>query len=69
MLGNHNLNTFSTVTIGIYKEVLKSNLVGRGKSYAASVKDETAKARRIPKRIPKQERRAMIVSFVEKYIS
>lgn len=65
LLRNHNLNTFSTVTIGISKEVLKSNIVGRGKSFAASVKDETAKAQRIPK----QERRAVIVSFVEKYIS
>lgn len=66
---NHNLNTFSTVTIGISKEVLKSNVVGRGKSYAASVKDETTKTHRIRKSIPKKERRAMIVSFVEKYIS
>ncbi|XP_078167191.1 hydroxyproline-rich glycoprotein family protein isoform X3 [Carex rostrata] len=55
------------VTIGIFKEVLKSNVVGRGKSYAASVKDETTKTHRIRKGIPKKERRAMIVSFVEKY--
>ncbi|KAF3322343.1 hypothetical protein FCM35_KLT13484 [Carex littledalei] len=61
------LSSSKRVTIGISKEVLKSNIVGRGKSYAASVKDETAKAQRFPKRIPKQERRAMIVSFVEKY--
>ncbi|XP_078167190.1 hydroxyproline-rich glycoprotein family protein isoform X2 [Carex rostrata] len=40
---------------------------GRGKSYAASVKDETTKTHRIRKGIPKKERRAMIVSFVEKY--
>ncbi|KAJ4746920.1 hydroxyproline-rich glycoprotein family protein [Rhynchospora pubera] len=55
------------VTIGTFKEALKTNLVGRGKSYAASVKDETVKLRKIPKRIPKQERRALIVSFIEEY--
>ncbi|KAJ3706515.1 hypothetical protein LUZ61_010220 [Rhynchospora tenuis] len=55
------------VTIGTFKEALKTNLVGRGKSYAASVNDETVKSHKIPKRIPRQERRALIVSFIEEY--
>jgi hypothetical protein len=57
------------VTVGISKGALKSNLISRGKSYATSVKDETVKVHKVPKRIPKQERRAAIAYFVEKYIS
>lgn len=52
--------------IGTYGALLKSNVQGRGKSFAASVPCGSYKPQKGQKK-SKEERRAMIESFVDKY--
>ncbi|KAJ3680333.1 hypothetical protein LUZ60_016611 [Juncus effusus] len=53
--------------IRISKELSKSSIQIRGKSNVSSVANESLKPQKIPRRLPKQERRAIVISFINKY--
>lgn len=59
--------SFKRVLTEISNAMLGSNTQWRGKSFAASVPSGSFKPQKGQKRIPKQERHAMVESFVDKY--
>lgn len=56
-----------TVLTGLNNVVNGSNIQWRGKSYAASVPSDAPKSQR-GRRLPRDERKAMVESFVNKYL-
>ncbi|XP_058090212.1 uncharacterized protein LOC131236792 isoform X2 [Magnolia sinica] len=56
-----------SVSIEISNAVHGSNIQWRGRSFAASVPSDSSKPQRGQKRLSKDERRAMLESFVDKY--
>ncbi|OVA10773.1 hypothetical protein BVC80_645g105 [Macleaya cordata] len=51
----------------ISNAIRRSNIQWRGRSFAASVPSDSSKSERRQKRVTKDERRAMVESFVDKY--
>ncbi|MQM11568.1 hypothetical protein Taro_044480 [Colocasia esculenta] len=56
-----------TVLVDMPNALSRSNFQRRGKSVAASVPSDSSNPSEVRKRITKHERRAMVVSFVNKY--
>lgn len=65
---NHDVSLILTVYAEIINVVHKSNIRRHGRSYAVSVPSYVVKAQKSRKRVPKDERKVMVESFVNKYI-
>ncbi|OAY82364.1 hypothetical protein ACMD2_10217 [Ananas comosus] len=60
-------STPKRVLVGISNSITRAAFRSRGKSHTASVQTDPLKAQKGQKKIPKQERRALIEAFVENY--
>ena len=65
---NHVVFLILTVYTEITNVVCKSNIWRHGRSYSVSVPSYVLKAQKGRRRVPKEERKVMVESFVNKYI-